>query len=272
MENKDIDVPLPDSINPLGRKLSEIVNSDSNISYNRIFLGDCIELLRSLPDECVQLVITSPFYNLGSGRGRRRKFSEYMELQEKIIRECHRILNPTGSIFWQVGSFTVHGEVYPLDIKFFPIFEKLEMIPRNRIIWTKTHGVHSKYKFSCRHEAILWFTKTRNHFFNVDPVRIPQKWPNKKAYSGPNKGKLSVNPLGKNPGDVWDFEQVKWNHPEQTIHPAQFPEKLVERVIKSTTASEPPYNVVRARNIIFFKIDINLRWRTCETRINHFDR
>lgn len=244
MNYKDIDILIPDSISTYGRKIEDIIDSEGNIRFNRIYLGDCLEILQKLPDECVQLIVTSPPYNIGRGKEKRVKFEKYMVFQEKVIKECYRVLRKTGSIFWEAGSYTEKGAIYPLDIKYFSIFENLKMVPRNRIIWTKTHGVHSKKKFSCRHEAMLWFTKTDNYLFNLDPIRIPQLWPNKKAYSGPNKGKRSAHPKGKNPGDVWDFEQVKWNHPEQTLHPAQFPEKLVERVIKATTTEEPPYDVV----------------------------
>ena len=244
MDYRDITIPLPDSIATYGRKLEDIIDSEGNIHYNRIYLGDCLELLRKLPDESVQLVVTSPPYNIGRGLDNRVKLEDYLAFNKKVITQCSRVLRNTGSIFWEVGSYTRNGAIYPLDIKFFSIFEELRMIPRNRIVWTKSHGVHSRRKFSCRHEAMLWFTKTDNYLFNLDPIRVPQLWPKKKSYAGPNKGKVSSHPKGKNPGDIWDFEQVKWNHPEQTIHTSQFPEKLVERVMLATTTKEPPTNVV----------------------------
>ena len=123
----------------------------------------------------------------------------------------------------------------PLDVKFFPIFESFNMQPRNRIIWIRTHGLHGKNKFSGRHETVLWFTKTNDYKFNLDNIRVPQKYQNKKNYSGGKKGELSCNPNGKNPGDVWAFSNVKHNHEEQTIHPCQFPEDMIERIVLSTT-------------------------------------
>src|SRR5699024_2513972 len=54
-------------------------------------------------------------------------------------------------------------------------------------------------------------------------------------YKGANAGKLSSNPLGKNPGDVWIFPNVKSNHVEKTSHPCQFPVELVERLVLSLT-------------------------------------
>jgi len=64
---------------------------------------------------------------------------------------------------------------------------------------------------------------------------VPSKYPGKKHFKGPNAGKLSGNPLGKNPSDVWIFPNVKSNHPEKTIHPCQFPVELVERLVLSMT-------------------------------------
>ena len=72
----------------------------------------------------------------------------------------------------------------------------------------------------------------------MDAVRIPQKYPNKKYFKGPKKGKLSSNPLGKNPGDIWEIPNVKANHIEKTIHPCQFPVELVERLVLALTNEE----------------------------------
>src|SRR5690606_36995490 len=90
-------------------------------------------------------------------------------------------------------------------------------------------------RLSGRHETILWFTKSDRYTFNVDPIRVPSKYPGKKHFKGPKAGQLSGNPLGKNPGDVWIFPNVKNNHVEKTDHPCQFPVELVERLVLSMT-------------------------------------
>jgi len=84
-----------------------------------------------------------------------------------------------------------------------------------------------------RHETIIWATKSDHYHFDLDSVRVPQKYPNKRHYKGPNIGQLSGNPLGKNPGDVWHISNVKNRHSEKTSHPCQFPEELVERLVMS---------------------------------------
>jgi adenine-specific DNA-methyltransferase len=124
------------------------------------------------------------------------------------------------------------GIEIPLDaLVYFVSRKSPELVLRNRIIWTFNHGSHSAKRFSGRHETILWFTKGDDYTFNLDAVRVPQRYPGKRHYQGPNKGKWSGNPLGKNPGDVWDIPNVKARHPEKTDHPCQFPCALVRRLI-----------------------------------------
>ncbi len=197
--------------------------------------GDCLDLLSNVPDNFFQLIVTSPPYNVGKEYESRLDFGEYISQQKKIITECVRTLKPEGSICWQVGNYVNNGEIVPLDVMLFPIFSSLGLKLRNRIVWHFGHGLHASKRFSGRYEVVLWFTKTNNYFFDLDPVRVPQKYPQKKHFKGPRKGELSGNPLGKNPSDVWDIPNVKANHIEKTEHPAQFPVELIERLILSMT-------------------------------------
>jgi adenine-specific DNA-methyltransferase len=212
-----------------------------------VFQGDVTDFVKQIPDKSIHLIVTSPPYNIGKEYEERLELEVYLEKQSEVISELHRILRDDGSICWQVGNFVHRGEVYPLDIFYYPIFKKLGMKLRNRIVWKFGHGLHASKRFSGRYETILWFTKTDRYTFNLDPVRIPSKYPNKRHYKGPKKGQLSGNPLGKNPSDVWeivvrDWEELVWdipnvkaNHPEKTIHPCQFPIELVERCILALT-------------------------------------
>ncbi|MFD8937803.1 DNA-methyltransferase [Streptomyces sp. NPDC059578] len=207
------------------------------LHLNKIHLGDCLEWLTNIPSGSVDTIISSPPYNIGKSYESRTQLDQYISLQSKVLHECHRVLKETGSIFWQVGVYTEKGMHIPLDVKFFPILEDLGMIPRNRIVWVRPHGLHAKNKFSARHETILWFSKGAEYQFYLDEIRVPQKYQNKKSWRGDNKGQLTCNPLGKNPGDIWLFQNVKHNHEEQTIHPAQFPEDMVARMLLATTKS-----------------------------------
>jgi adenine-specific DNA-methyltransferase len=200
-----------------------------------IYSGDTLNLLSSLPSELATLVVTSPPYNLGKPYEKRLKIQDYVEEQRRVIEQCVRVLHKRGSLCWQVGNYVDKGSIIPLDILLFPVFSSLGLQLRNRIVWHFEHGLHASKRFSGRYEVILWFTKSDDYYFNLDAVRVPQKYPGKKYFKGPKKGQLSCNPLGKNPGDIWDIPNVKANHVEKTSHPCQFPVELVERLVLSMT-------------------------------------
>ena len=213
----------------------EIASKYSLAKKILVFKGNCMDLLAEIPDESVQLIVTSPPYNLGKQYEKKLKLPQYVEQQKTIIRECVRVLKNDGSICWQVGNYIEKGSIVPLDSVLYPIFSELGLRMRNRIIWRFEHGLHCKKRLSGRYETINWFTKTDKYVFNLDPIRVPQKYPGKKYFKGPKTGQYSGNPLGKNPGDVWDIPNVKSNHVEKTEHPCQFPVELVERLVLSMT-------------------------------------
>lgn len=197
--------------------------------------SDNLAWMATLPDESVQLIVTSPPYNIGKAYERKVSLQDYIQGQAAVIRESVRLLKPTGSICWQVGNHVQDTEIVPLDVVLFPIFHSLGLKLRNRIVWQFGHGLHSTKRLSGRYETILWFTKGDNYVFNLDPIRVPSKYPQKKHFKGPKVGQLSGNPKGKNPSDVWDIPNVKSNHSEKTEHPCQFPIELVERLVLALT-------------------------------------
>jgi adenine-specific DNA-methyltransferase len=202
---------------------------------HNIACADNLDFMRSLKSESMNLIVTSPPYNIGKAYERKTSLDLYVEQQAATIAEAVRLLHPNGSICWQVGNHVDDGEVFPLDLILYTLFKQHGLKLRNRIVWTFGHGLHCQKRFSGRHETILWFTKGDDYVFNLDPVRIPSKYPNKKHFKGPNRGQISGHPLGKNPSDVWDIPNVKANHVEKTDHPCQFPVALVERLVLSLT-------------------------------------
>jgi adenine-specific DNA-methyltransferase len=203
-----------------------------------LFEGDCLDFLSEIPDESIQLVVTSPPYNIGKSYERKNALEKYLQWQDRVIGECVRVLRQEGSICWQVGNYVNAGAIVPLDIALYPSFSSRGLKLRNRIIWHFEHGLHCSRRLSGRHETILWFTKNDQYLFDLDPIRVPQKYPGKKYFKGPKIGQFSCNPLGKNPGDVWVIPNVKNNHVEKTIHPCQFPIELVERLVLSMTRKD----------------------------------
>jgi len=197
--------------------------------------SDNLAFMRPMPSCSVQLIVTSPPYNIGKSYERRSPLEHYVKEQAQVISECVRLLHPRGSLCWQVGNHVQNGEIFPLDTVLYPVFREHGLRLRNRVVWHFEHGLHCTNRLSGRYETILWFTKTDDYVFNLDPIRVPSKYPNKKYFKGPKIGQLSGNPLGKNPGDVWIFPNVKNNHVEKTEHPCQFPVELVERLVLSLT-------------------------------------
>ncbi len=193
--------------------------------------GDVLDLLKNIPDAHIKLIVTSPPYNLGKPYETRLAIEEYVRQQRQVIAECVRVLHENGSICWQVGNYVDNGRIIPLDVILYPLFDEFGLQLRNRIVWHFGHGLHATKRFSGRYETVLWFTKSDDYTFNLDAVRVPQKYPGKKHFKGPKKGELSGNPLGKNPSDIWEIPNVKANHVEKTIHPCQFPVELVERLV-----------------------------------------
>ena len=225
-------------------KIFSSFRADRNIVVSQ---SDTLEELKQLPSNTFKLVVSSPPYNIGKEYEKQVALEHYLEWQEEIIAELCRIVSDSGSIVWQVGNFVDDGEVFPLDMYFYPVFKALGMQLRNRIIWHFDHGLHASRRLSGRYEVLLWFTKTKEYTFNLDPIRVPSKYPGKLHYKGDKIGQPSGNPLGKNPSDYWtliceewetgliEIPNVKSNHPEKTSHPCQFPIELIERCVLALT-------------------------------------
>lgn len=215
--------------------------------------GDAFEILDRVADGSCKLIVTSPPYNIGKEYERDERLSllEYVRWLNKIIGKLCDKVTPDGHICWQSGNFVEDGEVFPLDTFFYRMFKRRGFKLRNRIIWHFNFGLHAQTRFSGRYETLLWFTKSDDYTFNLDSVREPQLYPGKRHSSkkGEKAGQPSGNPKGKNPSDfwtikpdeellergIWDFPNVKANHPEKTIHPCQFPSELVERCVLALT-------------------------------------
>lgn len=228
----------------------EIASQFHNNEHIVVTEGDTLSELKKLPEGSFKLAVSSPPYNIGKEYEKIVELQHYLDWQTEVIRELTRLVADDGSIVWQVGNYVDNGEVYPLDIYFYPIFKSLGLQLRNRIVWHFDHGLHASKRFSGRYEVMLWFTKSKNYTFNLDPVRVPSKYPGKLHYKGEKIGQPSGNPLGKNPSDYWklicrewedgiiEIPNVKSNHPEKTTHPCQFPIELIERCVLALTNEE----------------------------------
>lgn len=201
-----------------------------------LYRADAAKLVGKLPAETFDLILTSPPYCMGMPYESSVSAADFMRLHRRMLPQMERLLKPGGSLCWQVGHHVSDNGLIPLDaLVYQAASERTSLKLRNRVIWHFGHGRHNQRRFSGRHETVLWFTKGDDYLFDLDAVRIPQKYPGKRAYKGAKKGQLSGNPLGKNPGDVWEIPNVNARHPEKTDHPCQFPIALAQRLIKSLT-------------------------------------
>lgn len=196
---------------------------------NEIFLGDCIELCRAaIPDNSIQAVITDPPYNIGIDYGAGSQADslpadKYCNWCAEWIAEAYRVLKPSGSIF------IVSGQEYGASLDL--LLQDKGFTIRNRITWAESFGVYCHSKFGRCSRPILYAVKDHAEaYFDGDSIRVPSarqtKYRDKRA-----------NPLGKIPGDVWEFSRVCGTFAER-VHdvPTQLPEKLVERMILCSTA------------------------------------
>jgi DNA modification methylase len=266
------------------KEKKEIVASHFNKkAHTVLYHGDCMDGLLTIPNNTIKLIVTSPPYNIGKTYEDITQLDSYLEKINPIIDELVRVLSPEGSLCWQIGNYVEKGEIFPLDIFYYPIFKNHNLILRNRIVWHFDHGLHASKRFSGRYETLLWFTKGNNYTFNLDPVRIPAKYPGKRHFKGKKIGQPSGNPLGKNPSDFWnilekDWETCLWNipnvkanHPEKTIHPCQYPIELVERCVLALTDESDwvldPFSGVGSA-LLAAKMN-NRRAMGCEKEINY---
>lgn len=229
-------------------RVSEVFSDQADVV---LFTGDVQNYLPTVPDNSVRLIVSSPPYNIGKKYESKVALDQYIDLMAPIVEGLVRVLASDGSLCWQVGNYVEKGQIFPLDIYYYPLFRDLGLKLRNRIVWHFGHGLHNSRRFSGRYETLLWFTKSDKYVFNLDPVRVPSKYPGKTNFRGAKKGLPSGNPLGKNPADVWEILQQDWeqsplwnipnvkaNHPEKTTHPCQFPVELVQRCVLALTNEE----------------------------------
>jgi site-specific DNA-methyltransferase (adenine-specific) len=195
-----------------------MIKSKPMLPFNQILFGDCVQLLPTIPDNSIDLIIADPPYNLGKDYGNNQDnqdWQAYATFTQRWLNEAHRILKPNGSIYVFMGVRFIAQLFGLLEQKF---------IFNSWITWHYTQGMGRKVGFSPRHEDILFFTKSSHYTFNLDAIRIPQKYFRKRN-----------NMEGANPGDMWQFSHVHYSNPERQAHPTQKPEALLERIIRASS-------------------------------------
>jgi DNA modification methylase len=202
--------------------------------------ADVLDYLDGIPDNSVQLGLTSVPYNLGKRYGGyagadQMRFVYFHGWLMQVISEYSRILVPGGTLFLQVGTTRDWQDLLiPMDVLLFEDLRRAGLRFCNRVVWKLTQGVQSEDRLTGLHETALVFSKGPVQVFNPGAARTPQRHPGKRAYRGRNRGHLSGHPLGAHPSDVWDdIPTVRANHPDRRHgdRPAQFPLPLTRRAV-----------------------------------------
>ena len=216
---------------------------DGDLFY-RAYHGDALNMNEILKSESIDLVVTSPPYNIGKEYEEVIHLDDYLDFMQQWMSKAERTLTTDGSFWLNIGfRKESDGRQYvPWEYEVYPVIrDEMNISLVQQVIWHYKAGVNCRHRFSPRKETWLYcVADLDDYIFNLDKVRVPAKYPNQKK-----DGELKVNPKGKNPGDVWDIPKVTSGKgrasPERTEHPAQYPEDVIERIIK---ASSNPGDVV----------------------------
>jgi len=196
-----------------------------------IYNMDCIEGMSALQKNIIDLAITSPPYNIGKEYESTMGITEYIDWCSNWLHHVARLIADNGAFWLNLGYVPIgdRGKAVPIP---YLLWDKVPMFLQQEVVWNYGAGVAGKRFFSPRNEKFLWYLKNSDSYtFNLDQIRDPNvKYPNQKK-----NGKIKVNPIGKNPSDVWEFPKVTSGSgrasKERTPHPAQFPIAVIDRII-----------------------------------------
>jgi site-specific DNA-methyltransferase (adenine-specific) len=215
-----------------GKKHSSYIEK-TNLGKNSHFflIDDSIDFLSKVPDNSVQLILIDPPYNLELDTW--DVFDNYLEWAKQWIDQIHRVLKPEGNC-------VIFGGFQYQDLKKGDLLEilhytrhKTKLRFTNLIIWYYKNGMSAHRYFANRHEEVVWLTKTKKYYFDLDSVRAPYDEISKAA-ALKDKRLIPANiEKGKNPTNVWEISRLNGNSKERVGHPTQKPLEIIRRFVKS---------------------------------------
>ena len=198
-----------------------------------VILGNCLEVLKTLPSSSVDLIFADPPYGIGKDFGNNKDFFtdvyQYLDWCASWIDECMRVLKENGTMYLMSSVQYMPILDRYVDDKYFII---------NRIIWSyDSSGVQAKNKFGSTYEPILMFTHHKNskYIFNSEDILIEAKTGAERKLIDYRKTPPQPYNTKKIPSNVWEFNRVRYRMDEYENHPTQKPEKLLERIILASS-------------------------------------
>ncbi len=222
----------------LNRMKRENIKHKSHIDFvvpsttnQALITDDCINILKSMPDNSVQLILIDPPYNLDISIW--DTFENYIEWASTWINEAYRVLSPNGSC-------VIFGGTQFQDVKSGDLIEiiyytrhKTAFRLVNTIVWYYKNGMSAHRYFANRHEEVIWLTKTDKYYFDLDSVRIKYDKETMLLYMKDKRLNPENVAKGKNPTNVWEIGRLNGNSKERVGHPTQKPLEIVRRLVKS---------------------------------------
>ena len=201
-------------------------------TFHSVLVQDCLETLKSIPDNSIQLIICDPPYNILMANW--DDHDDYIGWASKWLKEAERVLSPKGSIAI-FGGLQYQGEAGSGDL--ITIIQHMrqasKMLLANLIIWNYPNGMSAQRFFANRHEEIAWFAKTKKYYFDLDSVREPYDEKTKEMYLKDKRLRPESVEKGRNPTNVWKINRLNGNSKERVGHPTQKPSDVVRRLIKA---------------------------------------
>ena len=219
------------------------------MDINQIYRGDSLDLLKQLPDNSVDLVITSPPYadlkvyidNPGI------LADNYVEWFLPICNEICRVIKPTGSFILNINDKVEGGFRHPYVFDLISeIHKRTELKMFERLFWNKMKGLPNRSRFGDRVEYLFWFAKEKGFKFNIDEMRTEyseksiqrMKKPLKKRFARTENDSdeykdWAPNPLGALPTTLVNISSESKKIADN--HVAVFPVDLIEYFIKGAT-------------------------------------
>lgn len=226
------------ALKSINRMKKNNIKHKSNIDFeipqqtNHIHItADCLDVLKKLPDDSIQLVLLDPPYNLNLAEW--DSYDDYIEWAKEWINETYRVLSPTGSCIIFGGTQfqgVKSGDLIEI-IYYIRHFTKFRLV--NTIIWYYKNGMSAHRFFANRHEEVIWLTKTDKYYFDLDSVRIKYSKETMQLYLKDKRLNPDNVRKGKNPTNVWEIGRLNGNSLERTGHPTQKPLEIIRRFVKA---------------------------------------